>query len=223
MLICFMPIRCCLNTCCGAWRIAGQFCGPVLCCAVLPGEDVHCISLCCACCWHVNIVLCYSVLACNRCIQSYAMPICYMHACWQAFHDVQHMQDTRVHWLFLHSLVFSAAYGANAIVAKTNEELEDRDAALYGDYSNEDDIKINMPGNAQGNGGEVEMQTAAGNRDSIDSRFDGRNSVDGHANGHHNRQSLDSLDQAESGGMNRQLSMQREQSTALTGITLSTA
>lgn len=102
-----------------------------------------------------------------------------------------------------------AAYGSNATVAKTEEELADRDAALYGDYGSADDIKINMPGHAQSNG-ETEMQSGAGNRSSI-------GSTDGHADGHHKRQSLDSLDEAEAGHMSRQLSMQREQSTALTG------
>ena len=111
---------------------------------------------------------------------------------------------------------FLVAYGANAIVAKTDEEIADRESSLYGDYDNADDIKINMPGSKPSNG-EIEMQNGAGNRDSIDSRVDGRDSVDGQTNGHQNRQSMDSLDQAEAGGVSRQQSMQQEQAIGLTG------
>jgi hypothetical protein len=39
----------------------------------------------------------------------------------------------------------AAAYGANATVAKTEEELEDRHRALFGDADNADDITIDLP------------------------------------------------------------------------------
>jgi len=39
----------------------------------------------------------------------------------------------------------AAAYGANATVAKTEEELEDRHRALFGDADNADDITIELP------------------------------------------------------------------------------
>lgn len=35
-------------------------------------------------------------------------------------------------------------YGENAMVAKTAEELADRQVALYGDYNNADDIMVQM-------------------------------------------------------------------------------
>lgn len=45
-----------------------------------------------------------------------------------------------------------AAYGSNATVAKTDEELEDRHQSLFGDADNADDINISMPSNNQANG-----------------------------------------------------------------------
>ena len=46
----------------------------------------------------------------------------------------------------------AAAYGSNATVAKTEEELEDRHQSLYGDADSADDIKISMPSNDISNG-----------------------------------------------------------------------
>lgn len=42
-------------------------------------------------------------------------------------------------------LAFLPAYGSTATIAKTEEELEDRRAALYGDGRNADDVVINLP------------------------------------------------------------------------------
>ncbi|KAL0051690.1 hypothetical protein WJX82_000289 [Trebouxia sp. C0006] len=42
-------------------------------------------------------------------------------------------------------LAYLPAYGANATVAKTEEELEDRHRALFGDADNADDITIELP------------------------------------------------------------------------------
>ena len=50
-------------------------------------------------------------------------------------------------------VVDTAAYGANATVAKTEEELEDRHRALLGDADNADDVMIDLP---TGNGGAYE-------------------------------------------------------------------
>ena len=47
---------------------------------------------------------------------------------------------------------FFAAYGSNATVAKTEEELEDRHQSLFGDADSADDIKITMPSNNNANG-----------------------------------------------------------------------
>ena len=47
---------------------------------------------------------------------------------------------------------FLAAYGSNATVAKTEEELEDRHQSLFGDADSADDIKITMPSNNTANG-----------------------------------------------------------------------
>ena len=38
-----------------------------------------------------------------------------------------------------------AAYGTTAIVAKTEEELEDRRQALFGDYDTAEDVVVNLP------------------------------------------------------------------------------
>lgn len=48
--------------------------------------------------------------------------------------------------------VWHAAYGSNATVAKTEEELEDRHQSLYGDADSADDIKISMPRNDNADG-----------------------------------------------------------------------
>ena len=45
-----------------------------------------------------------------------------------------------------------AAYGSNATVAKTEEELEDRHQSLFGDADGADDIKITMPSKDTANG-----------------------------------------------------------------------
>lgn len=50
------------------------------------------------------------------------------------------------------SLCGFAAYGSNATVAKTDEELEDRHQSLFGDADSADDIKITMPSNDGVNG-----------------------------------------------------------------------
>ena len=49
-------------------------------------------------------------------------------------------------------MALSAAYGANATIAKTEEELEDRHQSLFGDADNADDIKISMPTDGHANG-----------------------------------------------------------------------
>lgn len=50
-------------------------------------------------------------------------------------------------------LSFLPPYGANAVVAKTEEELYDRHVALYGDASNVDDIVVEvMDANGYTNG-----------------------------------------------------------------------
>lgn len=54
-----------------------------------------------------------------------------------------------------------AAYGSNATVAKTEEELEDRHTALFGDYDNADDIKVDLP-NGNGNAYEDRANGDAG-------------------------------------------------------------
>lgn len=48
-----------------------------------------------------------------------------------------------------------AAYGSNARVAKTDEELEDRHQSLFGDADSADDIKITMPSSDNANGQHV--------------------------------------------------------------------
>lgn len=48
--------------------------------------------------------------------------------------------------------VSAAAYGSNATVAKTEEELEDRHQSLFGDADSADDIKISMPSSDNANG-----------------------------------------------------------------------
>ena len=50
-------------------------------------------------------------------------------------------------------VVAIAAYGANATVAKTEEELEDRHRALLGDADNADDVMVDLP---TGNGNAYE-------------------------------------------------------------------
>ncbi|KAL3160198.1 hypothetical protein ABBQ32_010959 [Trebouxia sp. C0010 RCD-2024] len=49
-------------------------------------------------------------------------------------------------------LAYLPAYGSNATVAKTEEELEDRHQSLYGDADSADDIKISMPRNDNADG-----------------------------------------------------------------------
>lgn len=50
-------------------------------------------------------------------------------------------------------VIDNAAYGANATVAKTEEELEDRHRALLGDADNADDVMVDLP---TGNGNAYE-------------------------------------------------------------------
>ena len=55
--------------------------------------------------------------------------------------------------LFMLFLAFLPAYGANATVAKTAEELDDRRAALYGDGRDRDDVVIDLPAYENGHAG----------------------------------------------------------------------
>ena len=57
-------------------------------------------------------------------------------------------------------LAFLPAYGDNATIAKTVDELEDRRAALYGEGRDADDVVIDVP--AYGAGGVEDENSPAG-------------------------------------------------------------
>lgn len=94
-------------------------------------------------------------------------------------------------------------------MAKTEEELEDRRNALYGDYDNADDVMINVTSNAPAKGSAPSQHGLNG--------MSRRDSLDSHVSGLPGRHSMDSLSQAESGNLSRQQSLQQDQAAGLTG------
>lgn len=65
-----------------------------------------------------------------------------------------------------------AAYGANATVAKTEEELEDRHRALLGDADHADDVVVDLP-TGNGNAYEDHVNGDAGTNGHMQNGVDG--------------------------------------------------
>ena len=71
-------------------------------------------------------------------------------------------------------VVDTAAYGANATVAKTEEELEDRHRALLGDADNADDVVVDLhTGNGNGKAYEDHVNGDAGTNGHMQNGVDG--------------------------------------------------